>query len=290
MPSEIALSRFQGLDAIELLAPDGARATVLLHGGHVLSWIPAGAQEQLYLSPKSGFAPGQAIRGGVPVIFPQFNARGPLQRHGFARNKAWQLLSARQGADGAQTVLQLRDDAASRTNWPHAFALELRVSVNAGTLEIALSCENTGDSPLQFSGALHTYLRVDALDASALHGLGGVRFWDAVADTTQVQQEEWLQPGGDLDRVYYSVRRDLLLRESRGQNERRLQIHQQGFDDAVVWNPGMEKCAALADMPADGYRNMLCVEAACIAQPVQLAPKARWAGLQKLTLLQPGAA
>ena len=87
MPSVIELSRFEGLDAVELRAPDGARATVLLHGGHVVSWVPAGADEQLYLSPKSSFAPGSAIRGGVPVIFPQFNTRGPLQRHGFARNK-----------------------------------------------------------------------------------------------------------------------------------------------------------------------------------------------------------
>lgn len=285
MPSVIELSRFEGLDAVELRAPDGARATVLLHGGHVVSWVPAAADEQLYLSPKSSFAPGSAIRGGVPVIFPQFNTRGPLQRHGFARNKVWQPLSARQETDGALAVLQLRDDAASHASWPQAFALELRVSVNAGTLEIAMSCENTGDSPLQFTGALHTYLRVDALDATGLHGLGGLRYWDAVAGTTQVQREEWLQPGGDLDRVYYSVQRDLLLREACGPQERRLQIHQRGFDDAVVWNPGMEKCAALADMPPDGYRHMLCVEAARIAHPVQLAPRERWAGLQKLTLL-----
>jgi glucose-6-phosphate 1-epimerase len=285
MPSVIELSRFNGLDAVELHAPDGARATVLLHGGHVVSWIPADADEQLYLSPKSGFAPGQAIRGGVPVIFPQFNARGPLQRHGFARNKVWQLDSARQGADDALAVLRLRDDAATRASWPHRFNLELRLSVRAGTLDITLSCENRGDTALAFTGALHTYLRVDALAETRVQGLAGLQYWDAVADTTQLQQDEWLTPAGDLDRVYYKVDRDLLLTESRNNGVRRLQIHQQGFGDAVVWNPGAEKCAALSDMPADGYLNMLCVEAAAIAQPISLASGECWTGLQRLDLL-----
>ena len=285
MPSVIEPSRFHGLDAVVLQAPDGARATVLLQGGHVVSWLPAGADEQLYLSPKSSFAPAAAIRGGVPVIFPQFNARGPLQRHGFARNKVWQLVSAQEETDQALAILRLSDDCASRASWPHLFNLELRVSVRAGTLSIALSCENIGSTPLAFTAALHTYLRVETLAATRVHGLADLQYEDAVSGTVQHQQDEWLLPGGDLDRVYGGVDRDLLLTEVRGPTERRLQIQQQDFGDAVVWNPGAEKCAALADMPADGYRSMLCVEAARITHPVQLAAGERWTGLQKLTLL-----
>ena len=285
MPSVIEPSRFHGLHAVELQAPDGARATVLLHGAHVVSWIPAGADEQLYLSPKSSFAPGASIRGGVPVIFPQFNARGPLQRHGFARNAVWQLVLARQEANQALAVLRLADDDTTRASWPHLFNLELRVSVRAGTLAVALSCENRGDTAFAFTGALHTYLCVQALAATRVHGLADLQYEDAVSGTVQQQQDEWLLPGGDLDRVYSGVDRDLLLTELRGAHERRLQIHQQDFGDAVVWNPGAEKCAALADMPVDGYQNMLCIEAARITHPVQLAAGERWTGLQKLTLL-----
>ena len=107
MTTPISITRHQGLEAIELRAPDGARATLLLHGAHLVSWVPAGADEQLYLSPKSAFATGQAIRGGVPVIFPQFATRGPLQRHGFARGKPWQLVSAESG--GGATLKPLDD-------------------------------------------------------------------------------------------------------------------------------------------------------------------------------------
>ena len=284
MPSNIELTRFQGLDAVALQSADGARATVLLHGGHVVSWIPAGADEQLYLSPKSSFAPGAAIRGGVPVIFPQFNARGPLQRHGFARNAVWKLVSARQEADQALAVLRFGDDDSTRASWPHAFNLELHVSVRAGTLAMALSCENRGDTAFAFSAALHTYLRVEALAATRVHGLTGLQYEDAVSGTVQHQSDDWLVPGGDLDRVYCGVERDLLLTEVRGPTERRLKIHQQDFGDAVVWNPGAAKCAALADMPGDGYQSMLCIEAARITHPVQLAPGQRWTGSQTLTL------
>ena len=63
----------QGQSALRLSLPDGSSATVLLHGAHLISWQAAGWGEQLYTSPAaglSGLKPGQAVRGGVPVIYP----------------------------------------------------------------------------------------------------------------------------------------------------------------------------------------------------------------------------
>ncbi len=291
MPTPIALTRHHGLDALELVAPDGARAVLLLHGAHLTSWIPAGGEEQLYLSPKSSFATGQAIRGGVPLIFPQFSARGPLMRHGFARTKPWQLLQAEQGTDDALAVLQLTDDAATRMVWPHAFSAELSVRVSGQTLDIELAVENTGDTPFDFTAALHTYLRTGGLDATSLRGLAGLHYWDQVKNAEQVQRSDLVLPGSpgceDLDRIYYQVsqlKEPLQLIDESGTQRRALDLLQQGFDDAVVWNPGAEKCAQLADMPADGYQHFLCVEAAAIERPVPLQPGEVWSGLQSLRL------
>jgi glucose-6-phosphate 1-epimerase len=288
----IPLSRYQGLDALELVSPDGARATLLLHGAHLVSWVPAGADEQLYLSPKSAFTNGQAIRGGVPVCFPQFAQRGPLQKHGFARSKPWQLVSAEQGEDDALAVLRLSDDAASRMVWPHAFEAELSVRLSSRSLELELACEHRGqegDASFDFTAALHTYLGLAALGETSVEGLSGLHYWDSVADKAQTQRVDLLLPGSpgtvDLDRIYHQVKQDLTLVEQRGAEQRRLLIRQQGFDDAVVWNPGPEKCAALTDMPADGYQHMLCIEAAAIERPIRLAPGESWVGLQSLTLL-----
>jgi len=286
MPQAIALTRYQGLDALELVAPDGARAVLLLHGAHVVSWVPAGGVEQLYLSPKAVYANGQAIRGGVPVCFPQFAGRGPLQKHGFARTKPWQLVRAEQGADDALAVLRLVDDAASRMVWPHAFELEMCVRVSGQMLEMELSCENKGDTPFEFTAALHTYLGLNELDDTSLVGLAGLHYLNSVTGEEQRQRSDLLLPGSpglqDLDRIYFNAQHDLALREQGISATRELLIGQQGFEDVVVWNPGAEKCAALADMPADGYRHMLCVEAASVGRPVRLEPGQDWAGLQTL--------
>lgn len=276
-------------DTISLQSPDGARAQLSRHGGHLLSWQPAGAAEQLYLSPQSEFAPGKAIRGGVPVIFPQFSDRGPGPRHGFARTALWELVSQEQGKDDALAVLRLADHEATRAHWPHAFELELSVRVSGHTVDIELACENTGDMPLSFTAALHTYLRVNDLDATSLDGLSGLRYWDSVLQREERQRVELLLPGEggvlDLDRIYFGAKQALTLTEqSLSGKTRRVAIHQQGFEDVVVWNPGPQRCAKLTDMPADGWRQMLCVEAAVVGRPVELPPGETWVGRQSLSL------
>jgi len=274
------------VSAIELIAPDGACARLSLDGGQLLSWKPAGAGEQLYLSPRSEFTPGQAIRGGVPVCFPQFSDRGPLPKHGFARTLPWELVSQEQGRDDALAVLRLRDNGITRALWPHAFELELSVRVGGRTLDVELACENLGDAPLQFTAALHTYLRVLDLDAVSVEGLAGLRYWDNIKKADALQRMDLLLTGEkgvlDLDRVYYDAKeRPLLVTEDR----RQLAVRQQGFEDVVVWNPGPERCAQLVDMPADGWSEMLCVEAATIGRPVELQAGESWVGRQSLALL-----
>ena len=274
------------MQRVELTAPDGATAAISLYGGQLLSWKPAGAGEQLYLSPRSEFAPGQAIRGGVPVCFPQFAERGPLPKHGFARTLPWELVSSEQGKGDALAVLRLRDSDATRALWPHAFELELSVRIGGRELDIELACENTGDAALQFTTALHTYLRVADLDAVSVEGLSGLRYFDSVKQAEALQRMDLLLTGEkgvlDLDRIYFGVKeRPLLVAEDR----RQVLVRQQGFEDAVVWNPGSERCARLADMPPEGWSEMLCVEAASIGRPVELQAGESWVGRQSLTLL-----
>ena len=57
------------------LTPPTAEAQVYLHGAQVAHHQPAGEPPLLFLSSRSRFAAGAAIRGGVPVVFPWFGAR-----------------------------------------------------------------------------------------------------------------------------------------------------------------------------------------------------------------------
>src|SRR3954463_8096737 len=77
---------------VTLRADDGATAEIHHHGAHVTSWRPSpDGDERLYLSGASEYGDGKAIRGGIPIIFPQFATEGPLPRHGFARTTAWSV-------------------------------------------------------------------------------------------------------------------------------------------------------------------------------------------------------
>lgn len=273
------LGLWQDQPALLLRSPDGARAVVLLHGGHVVSWVPAGGEEQLYLSPTSRLGgEGVAVRGGVPVIFPQFNQRGPLPKHGLARTRPWALGEAVVRGSHAIGVLRLTDDASTHAVWPQGFALELTVSLAGRELELELAVENTGTTAFSFTAALHTYLRCNDVEKAQLEGLQGRDYEDMVLGRQGQQWNDVLTVVGELDRVYHQTQGPLTLREM----GRRLGITQRGFEDVVTWNPGPERCAALPDMPDDGWRQMLCVEAACIAHPVTLAPGQDWIGLQSL--------
>jgi len=275
--------RIGGLDALTLRGPDDEQATVLLQGGHLLSWMPAGAGEQLYLSSTSALAAGSPVRGGVPVIFPQFARLGPLGQHGFARTLPWQLDEA--SSNSTTAVLTLRDDAGTRVLWPHPFQLQLSVHITGRQLQLALSCLNTGSTAFEFTSALHTYLALTDIRHAALLGLQGLSYLDAVDQRTQQQTDSLLVPEGQLNRIYHQFPQDLLLREQVGAAMRQVAIWQQGFCDLVVWNPGEVVSAALPDMAPGTYKNMLCVEAAQVGSPVLLPPDETWTGRQSLQLL-----
>ena len=90
-----------GLSRATITTP-ACNAEFYLQGAHLTGWQPAGEQPVLFLSERSAFEPGKAIRGGVPIIFPWFGARtatldsprtdGPS--HGFARTALWELAFA----------------------------------------------------------------------------------------------------------------------------------------------------------------------------------------------------
>ncbi len=269
-----------GLQRLLLDAVDGARAEIYQHGAHLTSWIPAGGVERLYLSRKALFRPGAAIRGGVPVIFPQFAGEGPLPKHGFARGLPWQLVAAAQPGQGsASASFRLEDTDATRAIWPHAFKAELQISIDGAMLETRLSVENTGKSEISFTAALHTYIRVADIGEVRLHGLNGLRYRDTAQNgSASVEQAHALRIEGEVDRIYFDAPARLELVDALG----RLRIESIGFADAVVWNPGAGRAAALGDLDAEGYRRFLCVEAANIGIPVRLAPGAVWNGIQRL--------
>ena len=244
------------LPAIRISAPDGATAVVTLYGAHLVSWHGADGGERLFVSKASSLDGSRAIRGGVPVIFPQFSERGAGMRHGFARVSAWRLEDHGIEGDAAWATFGL-SEADLATPWTHRFALSLRVAVRANELSMTLAVRNTGDAPFPFAAALHTYHLVPHL--------ADVRIEGVQAGTLTIADK--------LDTVFEKVDGAITL----GTWARVLTLEQAGFEDAVVWNPGARDTAALADMEDDEYQRFVCIEPAQLT-PVELAPGQGWEG------------
>lgn len=273
-----------GLPGIRWRSRDGASAVATLQGGHLVSWTTPDGRERLFVSERSAYAAGRAIRGGVPVCFPQFADRGPLVQHGFARTLPWRFVGAEEGGGACRATFVLQDSAPTRDAWPHAFRLELAIAIGGATLALELQATNPGDAPFDFTAALHTYFRVDDLAVARLDGLQGVSYLVRGAAARGVEGRARVPAAEPIDRIYFAPPPALALEDGEGS----LRIGQEGFTDTVVWNPGREKCAAMGDMAAEGYRHMLCVEAAAIEPGVTIGAGGRWQGRQVIEAVEDG--
>ncbi len=268
---------FHGQPCHRLTLANGDSVLVAQHGAHVVSWV-SGGRERLFLSPNTVWDGRAAIRGGIPVCFPQFNQRGDLPKHGFVRNRPWALLAAVHGDSPNTLCFGFSANDSTRAIWPAEFEARLRVDLQPGKLCVTLDVRNLGTQAFSLTGALHSYLAVSDIARVRLSGLGGQKEWDALADTHQTALES-LQCTGPFDRVYSAPHAPMHLHDPQGG----LEIsNSEGWADCVVWNPGAAGCAGMADMTPDAFTHMLCVEAAQVFEPITVAPGAQWSGSQRL--------
>ena len=269
--------------SLTLTAPDGASARVYLDGAHVASWIPAGGptsgDEQLFVSARALYGPGYAIRGGIPICWPQFGKTGPLQQHGFSRLMRWSVVRESVDAQGAHAILRLTDTDETLAVWPFSFNAELAVSVGARTLRVELTVTNTDAQPMEFTAALHPYFRVrDALAVDVL-GLEGCRYRDALQGGAEFTEAKGaLRIPGPIDRVYLDTPSQVALREP----HRTLRIIKSGFPETVVWNPGASGTSSRDDFAPGDEQVMVCVEAAAVDPRIVVVPGDQWTGVQEM--------
>lgn len=282
----MGIERLEGVNSLPKLRvshPSGGVAEVYLHGAHVTSWVPAGGSEVLFLSRNTSFERNTSIRGGIPVVFPQFADEGPLPKHGFARTREWSWLEA-DSSDGdvVRATLQLEQSAATQAIWPHAFQARLAVELTEHELTTELVVTNMGDADFAFTAALHTYFRVADVRSSEIIGLGGVAYRDKVTGEHRVESEPSLTISGEVDRIFWNAPPEVRIQDGGGGRE--IRVRSAGFADVVVWNPWKELASTLPDFEDQEYLEMVCVEAAQIGVPVILAPGESWRGSQQLRL------
>ncbi|KAI4369853.1 hypothetical protein MLD38_018254 [Melastoma candidum] len=273
---------WNGIDYVTLRSPLGASARVSMHGGQVTSWRNEQGEELLFTS--SIFKPPKAVRGGIPICFPQFGNCGVLEQHGFARNKMWAVdinpppLPSFDpiGKSFIDLVLKPSDDDLKA--WPHSFELRLRVSLSSnGDLTLISRVRNVNGKPFSFSFAYLTYLSVSDISEVRIEGLETLDFLDNLC------QRERFTEQGMLSLLRLSTPNVTAVLDH--EKKRTYVLKKQGLPDTVVWNPWEKKAKAMADFGDEEYKQMLCVNGAAIEKAITLKPGEEWTGRLELSVV-----
>jgi glucose-6-phosphate 1-epimerase len=83
-------------DTVTLTHGD-SEVTIYHFGASLTSWKYKGS-ERIFTSEKAIYTGPKAIRGGIPLVFPQFGPNGPLPQHGFARDEYMNMICVEVGS------------------------------------------------------------------------------------------------------------------------------------------------------------------------------------------------
>jgi glucose-6-phosphate 1-epimerase len=268
-----------GLPKISVTAPS-ASAEIYLHGAQITSWKPANAEqpanaeEVLFLSQRSTWQDGRAIRGGIPVCFPWFRGKADdpaAPAHGVVRTKEWRLESVRVDGESVVVICSTESDESTRRWWPHSFRLVHRLSIGS-SLRLELIVTNTGQAPFSFEEALHTYFRVSNAENVSIRGLDQIKYLDNVDGNRQKTQSGDLVLTAKTDNAYVDVHGAAELIDPAWR--RSIRTEKAHSATTVVWNPWQEGAASLSDLGDDEWRQFACVEASNIlGSAISLAPR-----------------
>jgi glucose-6-phosphate 1-epimerase len=260
---EIASGR-GGLPFVKVRTPWSA-AEIYLHGAHVTHFQENGEPPLLFLSAKSCFKNGKAIRGGVPICFPWFGNRDGDSSHGFARFNEWQLVKTAATPDGTVTVTFALPQIPGREQWKNLRA-EFVVTVGETlTMELVAANESCGET-LEIENCLHTYFHVGDIGAVTLAGLENAGFDDfafGAGGKPMPPEQASLRITQETNRVYPDNTDAVEIRDEK--LKRTIRVEKSNSQSTVVWNPWTTQKMG-GDWGANEHLNMVCVESGNMKQ------------------------
>lgn len=248
----------------------GSSAEVYLFGGMVGSWKQAAGDEVLYIRPDAKFDKSKPISGGIPHCFPQFGP-GKMQQHGFARNVDWEITST--SADlqpddkDPQVEISISENEYTLAMWPHKFKAVYSIHLHGEDLHTDFRVVNTGDTPFEFTAALHSYFEVLDISKARVLGLEGLNYLDKTKDANNPPQVKETRSSidftGPVDSVYLDTPNYVELDVGTGAA---VAVRSSNWSDVVVWSPW-------TDMEC--YKSFACVENAKV-KSVTVQPGEDW--------------
>ena len=251
----------------------GARVEVYLQGAHITRYRPRGDTDVLWMSDRAVYAPGGALRGGIPICWPWFGAvtdGSGRPQHGYARTHDFSVKSANADDDSTSLVLALDSEQAPWPDWRGRLDLEFEIRLS-DCLWMEMRTRNQTSEPIVVTNALHSYFAISRRDRIRIPALTGLDYLDKTQDYRAFSQTDEIRIETEVDRVYQQPPAIIELHDDAWKTTTR--IESWGNHNVVVWNPGPEKAAAMADFDDPGFENMICIEPAnALDQGIELAP------------------
>ncbi|CAH0485203.1 unnamed protein product [Peronospora farinosa] len=277
----VASAHAESGKTVKLAHPDGSTAEISLFGAQVLSFRASMDRnlDILFLSKRSFMDFEQPIRGGIPIIFPNFGSREGFPSHGFARTTNWTLISSKNSYEEktpSMATFTMESSEKTRAIWPVDFKLEYEVKLYANELTTALHVTNTFTQQIEFHALLHNYLWVDDVrnKGAVVSGLKGVNYFDKVAKVNKTESREYIDFAAETDNVYRNAPDEVqILIDGTNTVQRTVSVRKEGSissmdnqevlktkTDLVVWNPWVERAKAMQDFDNEEYKNMVAIE------------------------------
>ena len=284
----------KGLESLIIKDPSNkTSAEILLFGATLISW-KVNSIEKIFLSDTAIFNGIKAIRGGIPIVFPQFGQpKKEMNQHGFARNSLWDVQSTNTTDNYGEIVFVLNDNESTRSLWPHRFILEYKVFLTLEGLSTELIAKNCGSESFDCQMLLHTYYKIDDINQIAVEGFTGSSCKNQLTSEVIVENSVVNKISEEVDKIYMENNSnqsigDILLSNTGHGN---INISKKAYKsdimskivvpvDVVFWNPWIEKAKSLADLPDEAYHNFVCIEPGTVQDWVRLDPE------QSLSLIQ----
>jgi glucose-6-phosphate 1-epimerase len=232
-------------------------------GGHVLQAKLLG-EDVFYVAPKDLHQAGQPRRGGVPILFPQFNNEGVFPKHGFARVMTWKPVQTYEVGKASGQRWRATLDANTESvasfirnttaQWPHQAELMIDAALEHGGLSVSLTVKNVGATEFSFSGGLHPYFCWPAGDIE-IEQLG-----------VRLSRELMTQEGAGIEEKFLH-RSDRLTVLS---GSHKMTIKKFGFNEWMLWNPGPKH--SLQDIEPQHWQSFYCLEPISSIKPHSLQP------------------
>lgn len=268
--------------------------TILKHGATVISWKLKG-EEQLWLSSAAKLDGSKPVRGGIPLVFPNFgktkaenHPTSALPQHGFARNSVWEFLG-QTTSDPLTVQFALSPEQANKDvyklwgNGDIDFTLILSIGLS-DKLITKIEVENPGETPFEFNWLFHTYFKVEDIEDIIVNNLTEEKCFDQLLQTWYEEKAPMVNFNEEFDRIYKQIPEQKILQVVDKGNVKQ-NVLRNGLPDAVVWNPWIEKSGGMGDFePKTGYLNMLCIEAGYVTDFVELKGGEKWSGSQEITV------